>query len=136
MNTATSAWARPKSGKIGIALLHPHPYRRGLPAMHVPKLPNNFTLVLLRIVLTVACLQGPFATLLVGQASDPVSEAEHLMKKGQPDKALELLNPLSATTPEPKGSEYLRGLILYEKGDLQGAETAFAKASAQDPEDV
>ena len=104
--------------------------------MHVPKLPNNFTLVLLRIVLTVACLQGPFATLLVGQASDPVSEAEHLMKKGQPDKALELLNPLSATTPEPKGSEYLRGLILYEKGDLQGAETAFAKASAQDPEDV
>src|SRR5580692_8532389 len=86
-----------------------HPYRRGSPTMHVPKLQHSSSL-LFRIVLTVACLQGPSATLLVGQASDPVSEAEHLMKKGQPDKALELLNPLSATTPEPKGAEYLRGL--------------------------
>ena len=82
------------------------------------------------------CLQRTFATFLVGQASDPVAEAGHLMKKGQPDKALELLNPLSATNPEPKGAEYLRGLILYEKGDLQEAEAAFAKASAQDPADL
>jgi tetratricopeptide (TPR) repeat protein len=103
--------------------------------MQVPRLPNRFTL-LLRIVFTLTCLQGPLAMLLVGQVSDPVSEAEHLMKKGQADKALELLNPLSATTPEPRGAEYLRGLILYEKDDLQGAQAAFAKASAQDPEDV
>ena len=103
--------------------------------MRVPKLQDS-SLLLFRIVLTVACLHGPFATLLIGQAPDPVSEAEHLMKKGQPDKALELLNPLTAITPEPKGTEYLRGLILYVKGDLQEAETAFAKASAQDPADL
>jgi len=102
--------------------------------MHVPKLPKSFTL--LRFVFAVACLQCPFATFLVGQASDPVAEATHLMKKGQPDKALELLNPLSAANSEPKGAEYLRGLILYEKGDLQEAATAFAKASAQDPGDL
>ncbi len=58
------------------------------------------------------------------------------MNKGQFDKALELLTPLAATDPEPKGAEYLRGLILYEKGDLQNAATAFAKASAQDPTDL
>ena len=58
--------------------------------------------LLFRVVVAGLCLQSTFATLLVGQATDPVSEAEHLMKRGQPDKALELLNPLSATTPEPK----------------------------------
>ena len=89
-----------------------------------------------RIVLTVACLTGLFATLLSGQTADPVSEAQSLMNKGQLDKALELLTPLGATNPEPKGAEYLRGLILYEKGDLQNAATAFAKASAQDPTDL
>jgi tetratricopeptide (TPR) repeat protein len=58
------------------------------------------------------------------------------MNKGQLDKALELLTSLGATNPELKGAEYLRGLILYEKGDLQNAATAFAKASAQDPTDL
>ncbi len=103
--------------------------------MHVSNLRYRASL-LLRVVVAAVCLQGTFATFLVGQASDPVAEAGHLMKKGQPDKALELLNPLSTANPEPKGAEYLRGLILYEKGDLQEAEAAFAKASAQDPADV
>lgn len=89
-----------------------------------------------RIVLTVACLVGPFATILAGQTANPVSEAQSLMNKGQLDKALELLTPLGATDQEPKGAEYLRGLILYEKGDLQNAARVFAKASAQDPTDL
>ncbi|WP_414633403.1 tetratricopeptide repeat protein [Acidisarcina polymorpha] len=89
-----------------------------------------------RIAVAIACLSGPFATLLAGQTVDRVSEAQALMNKGQLDKALELLTPSAAASPEAKGSEYLRGLILYEKGDLQNAAAAFAKASTQDPTDL
>jgi tetratricopeptide (TPR) repeat protein len=89
-----------------------------------------------KIMLTVTCVAVMFVNLLVGQTASPVSEAQNLMNKGQLDKALDLLTPLGGTDPEPKGAEYLRGLILYEKVDLQNAATAFAKASAQDPADL
>lgn len=89
-----------------------------------------------QVVLSAACFACLSATYLLGQSASPISEAQNLMNKGQLDKALELLNPLVATDPEPKGAEYLRGLILYEKGDLSGAATAFQKASAQDPTDL
>jgi tetratricopeptide (TPR) repeat protein len=130
-----STWApiQPLSARSN--LLNLHRYRRGLLVLHVSNLRCRASLFL-RVVVAALCLQCTFATLLLGQAPDPVSEAEHLMKRGQPDKALELLNPLSATAPEPKGAEYLRGLILYEKGDLQEAASAFAKASTQDPADL
>jgi tetratricopeptide (TPR) repeat protein len=138
MDTAaefTSTWDPIKPLSTESSFLNLHPYRQGLLAMYVSNLRYRAS-PLFRVVVAAVCLQGTFATFLVGQASDPVSEAEHLMKKGQPDKALKLLNPLSATAPEPKGAEYLRGLIFYEKGDLQEAEAAFAKASAQDSADV
>ena len=93
-------------------------------------------LTLARIILCVLC---PAATLLpcaAGQTANPVTEAEELVKHGRLDQALELLTSLSSTNPEPKGAEYLRGLVLYEKGDLQDAATAFAKAVAQDPGDL
>ena len=66
-----------------------------------------------QIVLTVTLFGVVSVTLLVGQTVSPVSEAQNLMNKGQLDKALELLTPLSTIDPEPKGAEYLRGLILY-----------------------
>jgi len=89
-----------------------------------------------QIVLATICFGVISLTPLVGQTVDPVSEAQKLMNKGQLDKALELLIPLGTTEPEPKGAEYLRGLILYEKSDLQNAATAFKNASAQDPADL
>jgi tetratricopeptide (TPR) repeat protein len=91
---------------------------------------------LCRIALGVACLGGTCVAIGLGQPANPVSEAEALVRQGLLDKALELLNPLSSTDPEPKGAEYLRGLILYEKGNLQDAITAFAKAVAQDSGDL
>jgi tetratricopeptide (TPR) repeat protein len=91
---------------------------------------------LCRIALGAACLWGAFVAMGIGQAANPVSEAEELVRQGHLDKALELLNPLSSTDPEPKGAEYLRGLVLYEKGNLQDATTAFTKAVAQDPGDL
>jgi tetratricopeptide (TPR) repeat protein len=89
-----------------------------------------------QIVLTVTCFGVMSVIVLMGQTVAPISEAQNLMKKGQLDKALELLTPLGATDPEPKGAEYLRGMILYEKGDLANAATAFKKASMQDPADL
>jgi tetratricopeptide (TPR) repeat protein len=71
-----------------------------------------------------------------GQIASPVSEAEELVKQGLLDKALEVLTPLTSTNPEPKGAEYLRGLIFYEKGNLPDASAAFAKAVAQNPGDL
>ncbi len=103
--------------------------------MRMPTLKYGFILCL-RIGLALVWLPGPFATWLAGQTVDPVSEARTLMNKGQLDKALEVLTPPAIAEPEPKGAEYLRGLILYEKGDLQKAEAAFAKASSQDPTDL
>jgi len=79
--------------------------------MRVPILHSSLS-IYCRILLTLACLAGPFATLLAGQTRDPVSEALSLMNKGQLDKALELLTLLEAADQEPKGAEYLLGAEL------------------------
>lgn len=92
--------------------------------------------ILCRITVCVACLTGAFSAVAVGQTANPVSEAEELVKHGRLDQALELLGSLSSINPEPKGAEYLRGLVLYQKGNLQNAAAAFARAVAQDPADL
>lgn len=101
----------------------------------VLKLPYTGS-ILIALSLAVACLAGTLVTAANGQDVNPVSEAEALVKHGRLDQALALLNPLSATDPEPRGAEYLRGLVLYQKGDLDNAATAFAKAAMQDPGDL
>ena len=102
--------------------------------MRTHKLPFSVS-TLIGLWLGVACLAGTL-TAANGQNVNPLSEAEALVKHGRLDQALELLNPLSSTDPEPKGAEYLRGLVLYQKGDLPNAATAFAKAVTQDPSDL
>ena len=92
--------------------------------------------ILCRITVCVACLAGAFSAFAVEQAANPVSEAKEMVKHGRLDQALELLASLSSINPEPKGAEYLRGLVLYQKGNLQDAAAAFARAVAQDPADL
>ena len=91
---------------------------------------------LCRITVCVACFSGAFSAGAVGQTVNPVSQAEELVRHGRLDQALELLTPLTSINPEPKGVEYLRGLVLYEKGDLQDGAAAFGRAVAQDPSDL
>lgn len=93
-------------------------------------------LSLYRITLGTVFLVVAFSALAICQTPDALSEAEQLVKQGRLDQALKLLTPLSSISPEPKGAEYLRGLVLYEQGNLQEAATAFAKAVAQDPNDL
>ena len=71
-----------------------------------------------------------------GQAESAFSQAQEQLKLGKLEKALELLDPLTAADPEPKGVEYLRGLVLYQQGSLELAAKAFAKAVAQDSSDI
>jgi tetratricopeptide (TPR) repeat protein len=65
----------------------------------------------------------------------PFEIAQQLAARGRLDQAMAQLNRLSAQTPEPAGVERLRGMIFYQKEELQEAVTAFAKAMDQDPND-
>jgi tetratricopeptide (TPR) repeat protein len=86
--------------------------------------------------LGLACFTGTFEAAANGQNANPVSRAEELVKHGRLDEALGILNPLTSTNPEPKGAEYLRGMVLYQKGNFHDAASAFANAAEQDPGDL
>jgi len=62
-------------------------------------------------------------------------DAQTLASKGRLDKAMEILDQLSAQAPEPAGVERLRGVILYQREQFDQAVGAFAKAFAQDSND-
>ena len=89
-----------------------------------------------RILVRVVCFAVVSSSFVIAQGAGPISKAWELLKQGRLDKALEILDSLTSTGPEPKGAEYLRGLVLYQKDDMQSAATAFAKAAAQDPSDI
>jgi tetratricopeptide (TPR) repeat protein len=86
--------------------------------------------------LGLACFTGTFEAPANGQNADAVSNAEEMVKRGRLDEALGILNSLSSTHPEPKGAEYLRGLVLYQKGNFHDATSAFANAAEQNPNDL
>jgi len=65
----------------------------------------------------------------------PFEAAQALAAKGRLDQALAKLDALSSQSSEPAGVERLRGIILYQKDQLQAAIDAFSKAAAQDPDD-
>jgi len=92
--------------------------------------------IFLGFSLALTCFTGTFEAAAHGQNADAVSRAEELVKHGRLDEALGLLNSLSSTNPEPKGAEYLRGLVLYQKSNFHDAASAFAKAVEQDPSDL
>ncbi len=89
---------------------------------------------LLAIVGTVLPLGVPF---VYSQTATPAetAEAQKLLDHGQFDDALKTLDSLATRQPEPAGTERLRGMAFYSKGQIQSAEEAFSKAVAQDPAD-
>ncbi len=62
-------------------------------------------------------------------------QAQQLAAKGRLDEAMAQLNVLAAQRPEPSGVERLRGLIFYQRDQLDMAIAAFTSAVAQDPND-
>jgi len=61
--------------------------------------------------------------------------AQQLAAKGRLDQALAQLNELAAQVPEPAGVERLRGIIFYQREQLQEAIQAFTSAMVQDTND-
>lgn len=75
-----------------------------------------------------------------GQTSAPSSkptvvDAQKLVASGRLNEALQLLATLAAEKPEPAGVERLRGMALYEQGQIAQSADAFEMAVAQDPND-
>lgn len=69
-----------------------------------------------------------------GNAS--VAEARALMKQGKLDDALRELDTMAAQQPRPAEVERLRGIVLYQKNEMEPAEASFALALQQDPADL
>jgi tetratricopeptide (TPR) repeat protein len=90
----------------------------------------------LLLLLLVVAISDRAIVPAVAQTGDAVSQAQEMIKLGRLDKALELLDPMAAADTEPKGVEYLRGLVLYQQGKLEDAAKAFARALVQDPTDM
>ena len=97
---------------------------------------SSVVLILLAIASFQVSAQAP--AVAIGDsavASSTFEDAQQLAAKGRLEQAMNILNQLAAQTPVPAGVERLRGLILYEKDQLQDAAEAFKKAIAQDAND-
>ena len=89
-----------------------------------------FLLVLLVPGLAAQTPAGP-----VTPPAPPTAEAQKLLDAGRLDEALKALDVLAQQQPEPAGVERMRGIAFYEKGQIEPANAAFARAIAQDPGD-
>jgi hypothetical protein len=72
-------------------------------------------------------------SLASGQVGSAFSQPHEQFKPGRLEKALELLDPLTAADPDPKSVEYLRGLVLYQQGSLELAATHLQKRLPRTP---
>src|SRR5271170_5870804 len=78
---------------------------------------------------------APSSTPAPGLASQ-LEAAQKALAAGHLDEALKQLDMLTTITPEPAGTERLRGFIYYQQRNMPAAEAAYAKAVAQDPSDL
>lgn len=67
--------------------------------------------------------------------SGNLETARALAAKGKLAQAMAVLDTLAQQTPEPAGTERLRGIIFYQQDQLIEAANAFTRAAAQDPGD-
>ncbi len=91
--------------------------------------------VLCFLVLLVPGLAAQTPAAPVTPPAPSTAEAQKLLEAGRLDEALKALDALAQQQPEPAGVERLRGTAFYEKGQIEPANAAFARAIAQDPGD-
>ena len=82
---------------------------------------------------SVGAISTPAAS---SQVSPSLAQAQQLLSQGKLDQSLDELNALRQQSPEPAGVERLRGFIYYQQNKFVEADSAFAKALAQDPKDL
>ena len=97
-----------------------------------------FVAILLLLSGLYAGAQATQSAIAIGDtpiAQSTFEDARQLAAKGRLDQAMNILSQLAAQTPEVAGVERLRGIIFYQKDQLQQAADAFAKAVSQDAND-
>src|SRR5271163_3101919 len=102
-------------------------------------LPILFALFFILVAARAAQTSLPAAPAPATAAEDPsfvIAAARKVFATGRSEEALKQLDPLASMTPEPAGVERLRGFIYYQQRNMAAAETAYAKAIAQDPSDT
>lgn len=98
---------------------------------------NPRSLLLITLACSFYCATGQ------QQPSAPIPEAsaastahvQKLIDESHFVQALQELDVLANRKPEPPTVEWLRGMAYYQQGNLPGAESAFAMAASQDPND-
>jgi len=71
-----------------------------------------------------------------GQATQPLSEIQQMLSRGQLKEAEAQLNLLAQQRPEPAGTQRLLGTIHYQRNEFAAADSAFQHAIAQDDNDL
>lgn len=88
------------------------------------------------LILAFIGLGSGMAQTLPAAGSASVAEARALMKQGKLDDALRELDTLAAQQPRPAEVERLRGIVFYQKNEMEAADASFAQALEQDPADL
>src|SRR5271155_3281547 len=70
------------------------------------------------------------------EPTSPLEPAQKALAAGRLEEALKQLDALATITPEPAGTERLRGFVYYQQRNMSAAEAAYAKAVVQDPSDL
>ena len=94
-------------------------------------------------LLATACLAGvatyaqeiPSSNSSLQSDNSSLQEAKSLIDAGKFDEAIAKLTELGRVDPQAKGIEHELGIAYYRKSDFAGAQAAFAKAMADDPQD-
>src|SRR5215475_15085997 len=68
----------------------------------------------------------------VAAEADPLSDARRLIDAGKYDEAIQKLGALEQQHPQTKGLQYQLGVAYYRKGDYAQAQSALARAMAED----
>src|SRR5439155_20384941 len=104
-------------------------FRNGIHLIHA------MTCSKLRLLLWLGTLSLDFAFPLLSAPETPptYAQAEALVRAGQIDQSIALINQILAVDPKHVKARNLMGIALSSKGDLSGANREYRKALEIDP---
>lgn len=80
-------------------------------------------------------MAGMLAAVSANAQGGSLDDIQKMMSRGQLNEAETRLSQMAQQQPEPAGVERLRGLIEYQRNDLNAANLSFQKAIQQDAKD-
>ncbi|MHB8302962.1 MAG: tetratricopeptide repeat protein [Acidobacteriaceae bacterium] len=98
--------------------------------------PQSFLIILLVLGLSSASAQQQTAAPTSDASAPSIAHIQQLIDSSHLAEALQQLEVLTNQKPEPPDVERTRGMVYYQQTDLLAAESAFAKAVTQNPDDL